>query len=134
MGLFRNNKNEKKLSFAMGGYKFISDGRFISYQSAYGKSFKVLTSDIDSVSLDNGGMGKNLIKINGKGTLLAEVEMPKPWAEKVQLFITEEISTAKNNFLSTSNISDIEKLAELRDKGIISDIEFETKKKQILGI
>ena len=35
---------------------------------------------------------------------------------------------------STNNFSDLEKLAELRDKGILTSEEFEAKKKQILGI
>lgn len=135
MGLFGNkNKDEKTLSFGMGGYRFKSDGQFISYQSAYGKSFRVAKSDIESVSLDKGGMGKNKIKINGKGTLLAEVEMPKPWAEKVQTFITEEIQSSRDSNPSTSSIGDLEKLAELKDKGIITQGEFEQKKKQILGL
>lgn len=135
MGLFGNkNKNEKNLSFGMGGYRFKSDGQFISYQSAYGKSFRVAKSDIESVSLDKGGMGKNKIKLNGKGTLLAEVEMPKPWAEKVQAFITEAIQSSGENNSTTSSLSYLEKLAELKDKGIITQEEFEQKKKQLLGL
>lgn len=133
MGLF-GNKNEKTLTFALGGYKFKSDEHFISYQSAYGKSFRVNKADIESVSLDKGGLGKNKIKINGKGTLLAEVEMPKSWAEKVQAFITEEVQALKGINSPSSSIDDLEKLASLKDKGIISQEEFEQKKKQILGL
>jgi hypothetical protein len=134
MGLFGNNKkNEKKLSFGLGGYTFKSDGQFVSYQSCYGKSFRVATSDIESVSLDRGGFGKNKIKINGKGTLLAEVEMPKSWAEKVQTFITEEIQSTKNKSSSSSVIDDLTKLAELKEKGILSDKEFEEQKKNLLS-
>ncbi|KKR72956.1 MAG: hypothetical protein UU16_C0035G0037 [Candidatus Woesebacteria bacterium GW2011_GWA2_40_7] len=93
MGLFgiNHDKNERVLSFAFGGYKFKADDKYISYQSAYGRSFKVLKSDIETVSLDSGGAGKNKIKLNSKGTLLAEVELPKGWAEKVQDFILGEI-------------------------------------------
>lgn len=92
MGLFgiNRNKDERVLSFAFGGYKFKADEKYISYQSAYGRSFKVLKSDIETVSLDSGGAGKNKIKLNGKGTLLAEVELPKGWAEKAQDFIIRE--------------------------------------------
>lgn len=94
MGLFGNNKNERKLSFALGGYKFKSDDTFLSYQSAYGKSFRVLKKDIVGVSLDTGSLGRNKIKINGQGTLLAEVELPKHWAEKAQDFILHEIESS----------------------------------------
>jgi len=31
-------------------------------------------------------------------------------------------------------VSDLERLAQLRDQGILTDEEFEAKKKQILGI
>lgn len=91
MGLFGDsNKNEKKLSFAFGGYKFKADEKYVSYQSAYGKFFRVARKDIESVSLDEGGMGKYKIKVNGRGTTLAEVELPKQWAEQAQEFIEEE--------------------------------------------
>ena len=92
MGFFGgSNKNERVLSFALGGYKFKVDDRYISYQSVYGKSFRVLKSDVETVSLDKGGAGKNIIRLNGKGTLLAEVELPKDWSEKAQDFILDEI-------------------------------------------
>ena len=133
MGLF-GKKNEKTLSFALGGYKFTSNEQFISYQSAYGKSFRVVKADVESVSLDKGGFGKNKIKINGKGTLLAEVELSKPWAEKAQAFIMEEIRTTKSQKSASSSIDELEKLAELKDKGIITPDDFEQKKKQILGL
>ena len=133
MGLFGNNKNERKLSFALGGYTFKADDTYLSYQSAYGKSFRVLKSDIESVSLDKAGMGKNIIKINGRGTLLAQVELPKGWAEKAQEFISNE--TRQNNSQSEdTSLDHLEKLAELKDKGIITNEEFEQKKKLILGI
>lgn len=131
MGLFdRNTKDEKVLSFALGGYKFTSDNQFLRYQSAYGKSFRVNKIDIDSVSLDKGGPGKNIIKINGNGTLLAEVELPKPWAEKAQEFILSEMTPKPTN----NPISDLEMLADLKDKGIITQEEFDKKKKQILNL
>ncbi|MCL4366719.1 hypothetical protein M1563_00925 [Patescibacteria group bacterium] len=75
----------------MGGYTFKANDNYISYQSIYGKSFRVVKADIESVSLDKGGMGKNVVKLNGRGTLLAEVEIPKNWAEKVQDFVLNEI-------------------------------------------
>lgn len=132
MGLFRSKSDKKILSFGMGGYKFTSDENFISYQSAYGKSFRVVKSDIEAVSLDKGGMGKNKIKINGRGALLAEVELPKNWAEKAQEFILTEMSV-NNRLVDESNFKSIEKLAELKEKGILTKEEFNQKKKQLLG-
>lgn len=131
MGLFGNNKNVRKLSFALGGYKFTADDQYVSYKSIYGKFFRVARKDIESVSLDKGGIGKNIIKVNGRGTVLAQVEMPKQWAEKAQEFIMKEALGGNSN---TSGIGDLEKLAELKNKGIISEAEFNLKKKQLLGI
>ena len=90
MGLFGESKNEKKLSFALGGYVFKSDEKYISYKSIYGKRFRVLKADVESVSLDQGKMGQNVIKLNGKGTTLATIELPTMWAEKAQEFIQDE--------------------------------------------
>ena len=78
-------------------------------------------------------MGKNIIKVNGRGTLLAEIELPKPWSEQAQDFIRKEALGGSNNN-STSNVGDLEKLADLKEKGIITQEEFDKKKKQILGI
>ncbi len=132
MGLF-GNKNDRKLSFALGGYKFTANDEYVSYQSIYGKSFRVLRKDIESVSLDKGGMGKNVIKVNGRGTVLAEIELPKPWSEQAQDFIRKE-ALGSSQDSTTSNVGDLEKLSELKDKGIISQEEFDMKKKQILEL
>ena len=43
-------------------------------------------------------------------------------------------SFAPNPAANNSGLNDLEKLADLRDKGIITPEEFETKKKQILGL
>lgn len=134
MGLFNNNKNERKLSFALGGYVFTADDSYVYYKSIYfGKSIRIARKDIESVSLDKGGMGKNIIKVNGNGTTLAEVELPKPWAEKAQDFImSEALGGSSSN--KSSGFNDLEKLSDLKNKGIISEEEFNQKKKQILGI
>ncbi len=132
MGLF-GNKNDRKLSFALGGYKFTANDEYVSYQSIYGKSFRVLRKDIESVSLDKGEMGKNVIKVNGRGTVLAEIELPKPWSEQAQDFIRKE-ALGSSQDSTTSNVGDLEKLSELKDKGIISQEEFDMKKKQILEL
>ena len=82
-----------KLSFGLFGYRFNTDDRWLSYKSAYGKSFRVRKADIESVSLDEGGRGKSKLRINGRGTVLAEIELPRPWAEKTQEFIYREIES-----------------------------------------
>jgi hypothetical protein len=43
-------------------------------------------------------------------------------------------SFAPNPAAGNSGLNDLEKLADLRDKGIITTADFEAKKKQILGL
>ncbi len=43
-------------------------------------------------------------------------------------------ATAAPRSAETSYLQELEKLAELRDKGIITDEEFEAKKKELLGL
>lgn len=88
--LFGKN-DDNVLSFAFGGYKFKADGDYITYQSAYGKSFRVRKSDIDTVSLDEAGAGKNKLTLVGHGSTLAQVELPKPWTESAQDFILNKL-------------------------------------------
>lgn len=61
----------------------------------------------------------------------------------VRTAITECLQRVKNEFDQavqgnfkpvTSNLEDLEKLGALREKGLISDTEFDAKKKQILGL
>jgi len=61
----------------------------------------------------------------------------------VKTAITECLKRVRNEFDQvvqgasnpvTSNLDDLEKLGTLKEKGLISDSEFEAKKKQILGL
>lgn len=60
------------------------------------------------------------------------------WANKSfeegKKLIEERISEAKHSSKSGSHLDDLEKLAELKKKGIITDSEFNQKKKQLLGL
>jgi len=58
----------------------------------------------------------------------------KKFAE-AKMLIEERILKSRNSgFQKNSEIDDLEKLANLRDKGVISEDEFQQKKKQILGL
>ena len=41
---------------------------------------------------------------------------------------------SQQNNKTTSNVLELEQLAELRDRGILTEEEFSVKKKQLLGI
>jgi len=53
----------------------------------------------------------------------------KSWEDAIQ-----KARTQKDETRPTSNLDELEKLAGLKDKGIITEEEFQLKKKQILGI
>lgn len=77
-----------KIGFLGAGGKLEINSGFLSYKSPYAnKNFKVQLSDIDTVSLAPGGLGKSVLKVIGKGTDLASVIMPTDWANKSQEWI-----------------------------------------------
>ncbi len=70
----------------VGGKLIIKNG-FLNFSHPYGKTFRVLMADIDTVTVDVVGMGKGDLKIIGKGAELANVNMPISWANKCQEWI-----------------------------------------------
>jgi hypothetical protein len=73
--------------------------------------------------------GNNLI------FLIRDDEISKiPKFEDYKLEKIHKVENTKSPETAANNIDDIEKLANLRDKGILSQEEFDLKKKQILGI
>jgi hypothetical protein len=73
--------------------------------------------------------GNNLI------FLIRDDEISKiPKFEDYKLEKIHKVENIKSPDNTVNNIDDIEKLANLRDKGILSQEEFDLKKKQILGI
>jgi hypothetical protein len=134
------NKNEKKLSSFT--YSFRFDDNYLYFNGIGADGFRILKRDIESVSIDANpekGMLKStlrLLKINGHGTFLGQAKINMGFAEKAQDFILEElkINKKKTSQESSNNLDDLEKLAVLKDKGIISQEEFDIKKKQILNV
>lgn len=105
----------------------------LKYQSAYNKRFSVSLSQIDTVTVDTAkGFGKSKLKIVGAGSTLAELEIPSNWATKAQAWLLANLPENKKAS-GAHSIDDLEKLAELKNKGIITEAEFNTKKKDILS-
>jgi|SRR2546421_5832520 len=135
--MFSQKKNERKISDWLGTFTIKADDKYV-YYSSVGRSFRIVKADIESVSIDAddktgiGHTGYNYLRINGKGTLLGEVHVTSGFAQKAQDFILEEI---KNNpKAANNNFADLEKLAELKEKGIITQKEFDAKKQQLLNL
>ena len=135
-----HKSEERKISAGLGTFTMKADDTYI-YYSSMGRNFRILKTDIESVSVDAddktgiGHIGYNYLRINGKGTLLAEVHVTSGFARDAQDFILEEIKdNPKPNQSNTSNLDEIEKLSLLKDKGILTQEEFDAKKKQLLGL
>lgn len=53
---------------------------------------------------------------------------------KIKEAIEEKMRSNEKVEIKTSDLDQLEKLAELKEKGIITEEEFNAKKKQILGL
>ncbi|HUD05157.1 MAG TPA: SHOCT domain-containing protein [Patescibacteria group bacterium] len=83
-------------------------------------------SDLMGIPLTN--MVKVILNSGGKVDLY-----PKNKKEFIQA-VQQALATNNTQQQSNNNLDDLEKLAELRKKKIITEDEFEKKKKQLLGI
>lgn len=123
----------------------VKRGRLLDTRSG----FKAIDyGDINSVSFEEpgrwGAIGKiGLGNILGKITLTTQnttfhARVYKKHAQEIAKMITSYISDSKTNDSSTDASSEdipgqIEKLADLRDQGVISEDEFEEKKTDLLS-
>lgn len=82
------NKILKLGLFGAGG-KLTIEGGFLNYKHPYGRTFRIPTKDVETVSVDVKGLGKGILKIIGHGAELASAEMPITWANKSQAWILE---------------------------------------------
>lgn len=76
--------------------------------------------------------GDNLKGASANVVLIQPGSMSK--AKKLQEYVASYKSKATVPQQRSSSIEELEKLAELKEKGIITQEEFDAKKKQILGI
>ncbi len=75
--------------------KFRTDDNFLYYNSIKGKTFKVLLGDIETVTVDAQGFNRSILKVVGRGSILAEATMGTMAANKVQELILKEIGKLK---------------------------------------
>lgn len=81
------DKKTYKIGLLGAGGKLEINNNFLSYSHPYGKTFKVLVSDIETVVISPKGFGNSILKVIGKGAELAAVDMPTSWADKCQEWI-----------------------------------------------
>jgi hypothetical protein len=75
----------------LGGQVFTLDEIFFKYKNPYGKYAMVPRKAIDTVVIEPKKRGVSFLKLVGKGTELASIEMPQPWCEKTQLWLMEQL-------------------------------------------
>ncbi len=75
--------------------KFRTDDNFLYYNSIKGKTFKVLLTDIETVSIETKSFGKSTLKVIGRGTTLGEATMSTMAANKGQELILKELGKLK---------------------------------------
>ncbi len=93
------------------------------------KSKQLVFEDINNVDF-----GKNTLKIVGTGIKFKISNLTN--AENIKSVIIEKKKTAqsKSDSLSINNADELKKYKDLLDNGVISQEEFDAKKKQILGL
>ncbi len=82
-------------NFGLFGYRFKCKGDYLTYKSIYGKKFRVRLKDIETVTVDLARASKGTLKVIGHGTVLAQVTLPRSWAEKAQTFILNNLDRAQ---------------------------------------
>lgn len=113
----------------------------IPYKNITAVQFKRagLTVGFIQFTLQGGGEAKGGVfeAVTDENTVTFGDEEKTREFERAKNIIEERILTANSassTSQSTNDFEQLEKLAALRDKGIISEAEFEAKKKQILGL
>lgn len=80
------------------------------------------------------GKGNNAIESDSAITYPKKLDAQFQRAIEVARRVTEKAHAGTSNGGGLSDVEQLEKLAELKDKGILTDEEFQAKKKQLLGL
>ena len=109
----------------------------------------IMISTISSIQLKNAGLTNGYIQFafmggkEAKGGLFQGTQdentvmfskKQQPLFEQIKETVESRIGAANNSASPSSDADELLKLAELRDKGILTENEFQKKKEQILGI
>lgn len=80
------------------------------------------------------GKGNNAIESDSAITYPKKLDTQFQKAIEVARRVTEKAHAGTSNGSGLSDVEQLEKLAELKDKGVLTDEEFQAKKKQLLGL
>lgn len=93
------------------------------------KSKQLVFEDINNVDF-----GKNALKLIGTGFKFKISNITNAEAIKSLIIDKKKSEQVKSNSVDVSNADELKKYKELLDSGVITQEEFDTKKKQILGM
>lgn len=136
-----SNSNTRKRE-TVPGVVFLTDKRIVFYYQALGNfaSDIVPLSEIRSINSSGNGLTGGHIEVH---TIMKTYSILVTYKRSLVQKIQQTFESAKNNCGSVQNtikqepeqnvLNQIEKLAALKDKGIISEEEFQTKKSELLA-
>ena len=91
--------------------------------------------NIAQINVIRGVFASDLSIVNKGGSQNLTIKaLNKFEADKAKELINGKIKEVNSVKISTNSADEIQKLAELRDKNILTEDEFQAKKKQILGV
>lgn len=123
------------------GVVFLTDKRFVFHYQIMGNysTDTILLSEIHSINCSGNGLTGSHVEIH---TLVKTYDMLVSYKRSIAQKIQQIFESAKNAYNSQSNgiadpqpdiLSQIERMSELKNKGIITEEEFQSKKKELLS-
>ena len=136
--LFNNKvciRRKGVLGFLIQGLKGDKNIMIPSISSIQFKKAGVLTNGYIQFAFMGGKEAKGGIfqGTQDENTVMFTVKQ-QPLFEQIRDTVENRIQVGNTQASTTSDADEIAKLADLRDKGILSEDEFQSKKKQILGL
>jgi hypothetical protein len=126
-----------RLGFRSGKLIEHGDGT-VSYRHNLPSEFRVRISDIAGFSshTDKDNQTKVTLRIFGHGTELARVTVSGTIADKIEAWFQAHPAFGGNRRVAIAQLSvadELAKLAELRDRGVLTSAEFTTQKARLLN-
>jgi predicted RNA-binding Zn-ribbon protein involved in translation (DUF1610 family) len=128
-------KREGTMSFLTHGFKGEKEILIKQISSIQFKPTGNITAGYIQFAFIGGQEGKGAIweAARDENTIMFNLDQ-QPDFEKIKKAIEDRIVSSQEGTPKSSGLDDLEKLANLHEKGIITEEEFNAKKKQILGL
>lgn len=126
--------------------KLYADGILWIQDTIGGEVVECSILDVSSVTLITGGLGKSRVQLNGHGTVLGTTKaLPVSWAQDLKRWIEEcrsivpdteeeDLPADEEAPVQASPVQMLKDLKELFDLGIITEVEYEEKRKKNLAL